>query len=145
MTNLLSRRTAAAVAALRDKLQPSFASPFDIRTNAGLAVAAPAINSEPGGANPVYVLTHVDVFPAGKDQTIELLKQLAEASRKESGSLSLDALQQTARTNHFEVVEIWESQKAQDAHEIAQSTKDYRAKVQPLLGAHYDQRVYEPL
>src|SRR5438067_6304155 len=62
----------AAVAAFRDKLQPSFASPFDIRTNAGLSVAGPAIGSEPGGGNPVYVLTHVDVFPAGKDQTIDM-------------------------------------------------------------------------
>src|SRR6185312_1592769 len=61
---------APAVASLRDKLQPLFASPFDIRTNYGLDVTGPAIGPEPGGNNAVYVLTHVDVFPAGKDQTI---------------------------------------------------------------------------
>src|SRR5438552_11222154 len=90
----------AAVAALRDKLQPVFASPFDIRTNAGLSVAGPAIGSEPGGGNPVYVLTHVDVFPAGKDQTIELPKQLAEASRKEAGNQRFEVLQQDRGPNH---------------------------------------------
>src|SRR5438105_10512580 len=64
---------AAAVNALRDKLQPVFASPFDIRTNSGLSVAGPVAGAEPAALNPVYVLTHVDVFPAGKDQTIDLL------------------------------------------------------------------------
>ncbi len=71
----------AAVGALRDKLQPLFASPFDIRTNAGLSVAGAAVGDEPRTLKPVYVLTHVDVFPAGKDQTIELLKQLLAAGR----------------------------------------------------------------
>src|SRR5438309_198235 len=84
---------AAAVGGLRDKLQPLFASPLDIRTNAGLAVAGPAIGAEPGAGNAVYVLTHVDVFPAGKDQTMEMLKQLADASHKESGNLRFDVLQ----------------------------------------------------
>ena len=40
----------ASVAALRDKLQAAFASPFDIRTNAGLSVAGPAIGTEPAAA-----------------------------------------------------------------------------------------------
>ena len=51
------------------------------------------------------MLTHVDVFPAGKDQTIELLKQLADASRKESGNLRFDVLQQEGRLNHLPLVE----------------------------------------
>jgi quinol monooxygenase YgiN len=98
---------AAAVGGLRDKLQPLFASPLDIRTNSGLAVAGPAIGAEPGAGNAVYVLTHVDVFPAGKDQTIEFLRQLAEASRKESGNLRFDVLQQDGRLNHLPLVEAW--------------------------------------
>jgi quinol monooxygenase YgiN len=57
---------AAAVGGLRDKLQPLFASPLDIRTNSGLAVAGPAIGAEPGAGNAVYVLTHVDVFPRAR-------------------------------------------------------------------------------
>src|SRR5947207_13298641 len=97
----------ASVAALRDKLQAAFASPFDIRINAGLSVAGPAIGSEPGGGNPVYVLTHVDVFPAGKDQTLELLKQLAEPSRKEAGNLRFDVLQPDGRANHRPLLQSW--------------------------------------
>ena len=138
---------AAALAALRDQLQPLFASPFDTRTNygpsvIGLSVAGPAIGAEPGGGNAVYVLTHVDVFPAGKDQTIDLLKQLADASRKESGNLRFDVLQQEGRANHLPIVEAWRDAKAQNTHAMAEHTRAFRAKLVPLQGALYDERLY---
>jgi quinol monooxygenase YgiN len=133
---------AAAVGGLRDKLQPLFTSPLDIRTNSGLAVAGPAVGSEPGAGSAVYVLTHVDVFPAGKDQTIELLKQLAEASRKESGNLRFDVLQQDGRLNHLPLVEAWHDAGAQRAHAMAEHTRAFRAKLVPLQGALYDERLY---
>jgi len=133
---------AAAVGGLRDKLQPLFVSPLDIRTNSGLAVAGPAVGAEPDAGNAVYVLTHVDVFPAGKDQTIELLKQLAEASRKESGNLRFDVLQQDGRLNHLPLVEAWHDAGAQRAHAMAEHTRAFRAKLVPLQGALYDERLY---
>src|SRR5437870_142130 len=133
---------APAMSGLRDKLQPLFASPLDIRTNSGLVVAGPAIGAEPGAGNAVYVLTHVDVFPAGKDQTIEMLKQLAEASRKESGNLRLDVLQQEGRLNHLPLVEAWRDAGAQRAHAMAEPTRAFRAKLVPLQGALYDERLY---
>src|SRR5947209_7962411 len=132
----------AAVAALRDKLQPVFASPFDIRSNAGLSVAGPSIGAEPATLSPVYVLTHVDVFPAGKDQTIELLRQLADASRKENGNLRFDVLQQDGRANHLPLIEAWRSAETQRTHSIAEHTRAFRAKLVPLQGALYDERLY---
>ncbi|TMJ57328.1 MAG: hypothetical protein E6G81_12710 [Alphaproteobacteria bacterium] len=133
---------APAVASLRDKLQPLFASPFDVRTNYGLDVTGPAIGAEPGVDNAVYVLTHVDVFPAGKDQTIELLKTLAAASRKETGHLRFELWQQEGRFNHLPVFEIWRDAQAQGAHANAPHTRDFRAKLVPLQGALYDERLY---
>jgi len=132
----------AAVGALRNTLQLVFASPFDIRSNAGLSVAGPAIGAEPGAGNRVYVLTHVDVFPAGKDQTVELLKQLAEASRKDAGNLRFDVLQQDGRANHLPLVEAWRDAEAQRAHAMAEHTRTFRAKLVPLQGALYDERLY---
>jgi quinol monooxygenase YgiN len=132
----------AAVNALRDKLQPVFASPFDIRANSGLSVAGSAIAAEPRTLNPVYVLTHVDVFPAGKDQTIDLLKQLAEASRKETGNLRFDVLQQDGRANHLPLIEAWRDGEAQRTHAMAEHTRAFRAKLVPLQGALYDERLY---
>ncbi len=133
-----------ALSALRDKLQPDLASPFDTRSNGGLDVAGPAIGAEPDpGNSAVYVLTHVDVFPAGKDQTVEMLKQLATASRKEPGNLSFDVLQQEGRLNHLPLFEAWRNAAAHDAHIMAEHTRAFRAKLVPLQGALYDERLYQ--
>jgi quinol monooxygenase YgiN len=91
------------------------------------------------------VLTHVDVFPAGKDQTIDLLKQLAEASRKEAGNLRFDVLQQEGRANHLPLIEAWRDPPAQHAHAMAEHTRAFRAKLLPLQGALYDERLYMKL
>ena len=130
----------AATRALADKLETAFASPFDARRFWTMAVAAPAAGADMKGA--VFVLTHVDVFPAGKDQTIELLKQLAEASRKEGGNLRFDVLQQEGRLNHLPLVEAWRDAGAQRAHAMAEHTRAFRAKLVPLQGALYDERLY---
>jgi len=82
------------------------------------------------------------IFPAGKDQTIELLKQLAEASRKEAGNLRFDVLQQEGRANHLPLVEAWRDAQAQSAHAMAGHTRAFRAKLVPLQGALYDERLY---
>src|SRR5207244_4883516 len=68
--------------ALREKLKPIQAAPFDDRVHSGLAVAA----KDALRRSAVVVLTHVDVPPPFKDTTISLLQQLAEASRKEAGN-----------------------------------------------------------
>ena len=95
-----------------------------------------------GVAGIVLALVIIALF---MNSRLKPLKAAAEASRKESGNLAFDALQQSARTNHFEVVEVWKNRKAEDAHEIAPETKDYRAKLAPLIGARYDRRWYRPL
>ena len=136
----------AANSALRDQLQPLFASPFDIRSNAGLAVAPPPVGGEAGaGSAAVYVLTHVDVFPAGKDQAIEMLKTLAEGSRKDPGNLRFDILQQDGRLNHLPIIEAWSSAGTQAAHIMAEHTRAYRAKLVTLQGALYDERLYKAI
>jgi quinol monooxygenase YgiN len=136
----------AAASALRDKLQPLFVSPFDIRSNAGLEVAPPPIGGEAGaGSAAVYVLTHADVFPAGKDQTVEMLKTLAADSRKDPGNLRFDILQQEGRLNHLPIVEAWSSAGAQAAHTTAEHTRAYRAKLVTLQGALYDERLYKAI
>jgi quinol monooxygenase YgiN len=131
----------AAMKALADKLQASFASPFDARQFWTLAVAAPAAAPDMSGA--VYVLTHVDVFPAGKEQTAELLKQLVDDSRKDGGALRFDAVVQDARPNHFHLIEAWGGRGAREAHALADHTRQFRAKLVPFEGALYDERLFE--
>lgn len=129
-----------AMKALGDKLQPIFVGPFDARPFAPLAVGTPSA-AMPAGA--IYVLTHVDVFPQGKDEVAPAVKQLAEDSRKDAGSLRFDAVVWDGHPNHFHLIEVWTDRKALEAHQAADHTKAFRAKLVPFEGAFYDERLYE--
>ena len=131
----------AAVKALADKLQPVFASPFDSRQFAPLSVAAPPPNADLSSA--IYVLTHVDVFPAGKDEVAGLVKGQTEGSRKDSGMLRFDAVIWDGHPNHFHLIEAWSGRPAREAHVLADHTRQFRAKVTPFEGAFYDERLFE--
>ena len=89
------------------------------------------------------VVTHVDVIPPGQVQLREMLKTLADASRKEAGNARFDVLQ-GVRQNHFSVLEAWRDQRAYEAHTTAAHTKMFREQLQPLAadGAPYDERLY---
>ena len=131
---------AASTSAFRDKLQPLLISGTGARVLSGLSVAAPAAQPGPGV---IYVLTHVDVPPPQKDQTIELVRALAAAARKDDGNLWFDVLQQNDRPNHFTLFEGWRDRKAFDASIMAAHTKEFRQKLNPLEGALYDERLYQ--
>ena len=133
---------AAHTKRLREQLQPLRVSPYDERLHSGLAIgsmrAAPAQGA-------MYVVTHADAIPSGKDEAIVLLKQLAEASRTDDGNVRIEVLQQTSRQNHFTVVEIWRDQQALEAHAMAAHARQFREKFQPLSGSLYDERLYKTL
>jgi quinol monooxygenase YgiN len=105
-----------------------------------LSVGAPMTGGT-GGA--VFVLTHVDVFPAGKDEVAGLVKAQAEDSRKDAGVQRFDAVLWDGHPNHFHLIEAWSDRKAREAHALADHTKMFRAKVTPFEGAFYDERLYE--
>jgi quinol monooxygenase YgiN len=130
----------AAATALFQKLQSSLIGGFGVRTHSGLSIAAPKAQASPEA---VYVITHVDVFPAGKDQAVELVKAQAEAARKDDGNLRYDVVQWDGHPNHFTLVEAWRDRKAFDASVAAPHTKEFRDKLTPLEGALYDQRLYQ--
>ncbi len=131
---------AATTTAFRDKLQPLLIGGTGIRVFGALSVAAPTARPSP---QTLYVLTHVDVFPAGKDQAVELVKALAQAGRKDNGNLWFDVLQQDGRSNHFTLFEGWRDRKAFEASIMAAHTKEFRQKLNPLEGALYDERLYQ--
>lgn len=135
-------KAAASAVAFHDKAQPMLVGPFEIREFSGYSVAGP---SAEGGHGAVYVLTHVDVFPAGKDQAAALVSALAAAGRKLPGNLLFDVLQVDGHANHFTLVEGWRYRNAFDASLRAASTRDFRQKITPLEGALYDERLYDKL
>jgi quinol monooxygenase YgiN len=134
-----AHNAAAATVTFRDKVQPLLVGPFEIRDFNGFSIAG---SSEHGGRDAVYVVTHVDVFPAGKDQAAALVTTLAEAGRKLPGNLWFDVLQVDGHANHFTLVEGWRDRKTFDESLMAASTREFRQKITPLEGALYDERLY---
>lgn len=127
-----------------DQIAPHLLAPIDTRTCSALDVSPPPEGRVRRGGR--FVVSHVDVGPPNKDKAFDALKALAAASRKDDNNIRFDVLVQNVRNqNHFEVVEVWRNQKANDAHEIAPHTKDFRKTLAPLTGALYDQRWYRPL
>ena len=131
-----------AAAAFHDKLQPLLVGPFEVRVFNGFSIAGPAAQ---GGPRAVYVVTHVDVFPAGKDQAAVLVTVLAEAGREIPRNLRFDVLQVVGRPNHFTLVQGWRDRNAFDDSLMAAAIRDFRQKLTPLEGALYDERLYHAL
>jgi len=123
----------------RSKLDPIRLSDYDQRPYKSLAVASapPASNDRA-----IYVITHVDIGGQGTNAA-DLLKRLAEASRKEDGNMRFDVLQHAMRANHFTVIEMWQNQKALDAHAGASHTRQYRDGLAPISGSPLDERLYK--
>jgi autoinducer 2-degrading protein len=133
---------AASTAQFRDTLKAIQNAPYDERTNNGLYVG-PA-KSE-GRAGTVYVVTHVDVIPLGKDECLGLLKAMSIDTPKDTGNISYEVLQQANRANHFTVIEAWRDKKALDSHAMAAHTRSFRESLSPIAGALYDERFYKAL
>ena len=124
---------------LRGKLEAIQAAPCDPRL-LGAMRAWDAKSKSPLGT--VYVVTHVDVTPPFADEAASLLGAMFDSTTKESGNLGYDVLRQANRKNHFTVIETWADMNAFDAHVMAAHTRDFRAKLSPMIGALYDERIY---
>src|ERR1700744_5578797 len=91
-----------------------------------------------GPMDKLFVVTHVDLTPNYEEDGVKLLQQFAADSRHDSGVVRFELLQDNARKNHFTLVEVWENQKAFEGHESAAHTKNFREKLQPMLGSPFD-------
>jgi quinol monooxygenase YgiN len=134
--------SAAHTRAMHERLQTLRCSPYDERLHQGFALGTAPVSRVAGA---IYVVTHADAIPPAKDDAMVLLKQLAEVSRHDDGSVSFEVLQQRSRLNHFTIVEIWRDQKALDVHVMAAHTRQFREQFQPMSGSLYDERLYQAI
>jgi Uncharacterized conserved protein len=132
---------AAGTAQSRDKLKPYLAAPIDERLHTGFVVG----QSKVSGAGSVYVLTHVDLIGAKKDEGLAAIKQLSIDSAQDAGILRYDVLQQGSRPNHLTLVEMWRGKTALEKHEVAAHTRKFRELLLPMSGSLYDQRLYRAI
>jgi len=105
----------------------------------------PLASQSASAQNAVYTVTYIEVLPSAKADAAVLVKEYAEASRRQEGTVRLEALQRTDRTNHFAIVVVWRDQRAAENHAAENATKQFRAKLQPLLSGPYDERPHGPL
>ncbi len=101
-----------------------------------------ATMNSPTNDRGIYVVAHVDIGGQGTNAP-DVLRRLAEASRKDEGNLRFDILQHAMRANHFTIIEAWKDQKALDAHAAATHTKQYRDGLAPITGSPIDERTYK--
>ena len=133
---------AAATAQFRARLKSIEDAPDDERIVNPL-YTTPA--KTPAQTAAIYVVTHVDVIPPGKDDCMTALKAMSIDTAKDSGNIAYQVLVQAGRSNHFTVLEAWSSKAALDAHAMAAHTRSFREKLSPLAGALYDERLYTKL
>ena len=131
------RRRLAVVALL---VSVAVAGTFSYRAQAQQAAPPAAPPVQPPG--PVHVVTFVDITPNNRVAGTDLSKQYVADARRAAGMVRVDVLAQTNRPNHLVVYEVWQNLAAFEAHEAAQSTKDFRAKLLPMLGSPFDQRLH---
>jgi len=133
---------AVGTAQFTDKLKDIAAAPSDQRVTRALYTER---GKSAKNAGTVYVVTHVDVIPSGKDGAIAALKAISAEIAGDAGNVGYDVLQQFNHDNHFTVVEAWADRSALDAHAAALHTRKFRDQLAPLIGALYDERVYTAL
>jgi quinol monooxygenase YgiN len=139
--SLQAHLASADVRKLRDDVQSALLAPIDDRPLAPVAVES---STRVASDQAIYVLTHADAG-AGREMVPGMLKELAAAARRETGNVLFDGTLQPNRTNHFTVMEIWNDQKAFEAHQVAEHTRKFRAAFAPLSGALYDERIYKAI
>ncbi len=104
-----------------------------------IAAATPqALNAQ--GDPTLYVVTYVEASPASQAQVATMLRQLADASRKEM-PVRFEVAQSITRSNQFVILEIWKDQQALDAHAAAAHTRQFREQVASLVLAPIDPRL----
>src|SRR5437016_13601286 len=108
----------------------------------GLAYAARADDASEAA---VYTVSYIEVMPSAQGETMTLLRQYREASRKEEGNVRLEVLQQNGRPDHFVLLATWKDQKALDTHGMATHTAQLREKLQPLRVSPFDERLHKGL
>ena len=110
-----------------------------------VACGAYRFNSAAGSVaaeEPLYVVTHVDVMPKFTAPARDLLKLFAVDSRKDTGAVRIEVLEELNRPNHSTVVEVWKDAKAYEDHLATEHTRAYRTKLQPMLGSPFDERLH---
>jgi quinol monooxygenase YgiN len=93
-------------------------------------------------AQPVYIITYVEIAPSSAAQARKLILGYAAEAKKAAGAVEIDALQRISDPSHFALIEQWQSLGAKQAFAATDPVVKYRAALAPLESAPYDERIH---
>ena len=93
-------------------------------------------------ANPLRVIARIKAKPEKAGEVRELLCGLIEPTRKESGCISYELLQNREDPTDFTFVEEWESDAAFESHAASDHIEVIGPKLQPVVAEAPDIRTY---
>jgi quinol monooxygenase YgiN len=103
-----------------------------------IALSLPTVANE----QPLIYVINIDIMPSFTSEASKLLKTYRANSTKEKGARRIELLQRLEHGNHFALIEEWSTQADYDAHLSTEETRNFRTKLQPMLGAPFDERVH---
>jgi quinol monooxygenase YgiN len=112
---------------------------------AGVLSLGHAAIAQDAAAQPVYIVTYMEVAPSSAADARKLLLDYADAARKASGAVQIDALARISDPGHFALIEQWQSQAAKQAFAATEPVTKFRAALNPIQSAAYDERLHSAL
>jgi quinol monooxygenase YgiN len=125
----------------RAALGPLQSAAYDERIQAPLAVGPSSL----GSADPLVIMTHVDVIPASLEVGVGKVKAFVEQGRGAAGNRRFDVLVQTSRKNHMTIIENWDAPADKTSWISTAVARSFREELQPTSGSLYDERAYRLL
>jgi quinol monooxygenase YgiN len=112
-----------------------------VMTMAGLFSAGQIAHAQ-DASQPVTIVTYTEVAPAKATEAKKLILAYSADARKAKGALEITALQRISDPAHFALIERWQSQADKQAYAATDPVAKYRAALDPLRSAAYDERIH---
>jgi quinol monooxygenase YgiN len=132
--------TSATTHALFTQLAQVLIAPLDERD--GTLIEAGKLAAAPAHPGEIEVVTHIDVIPTFLAQAQPLIQDFVSDSAADPGVREFLLVSWDSITNHFQLIERFQNTHTFDLHVSAQHSVDFRTKLQPFIGAPYDERLY---
>jgi quinol monooxygenase YgiN len=112
-----------------------------VMTMAGLLAAGQAAHAQ-DASQPITIVTYTEVAPAKATEARKLILAYSADARKAKGAVEITALQRISDPAHFALIEQWQSQADKQAFAATDPVIKYRAALDPLRSAAYDERIH---
>jgi quinol monooxygenase YgiN len=126
--------------ALFTQLGQFLIAPLDERDGTLIEAGKSAV--APAGGGEIEIVTHIDIIPTFLDDAKPLILQFVTDSAGDPGVREFLLVSWDDITNHFQLIERFQTRRLFDLHVSAQHSVKFRGSLQSFIGAPYDERVY---